>query len=185
MNKIALGLWLSLVTYTSIYILFFASESIAFISIINGNADPFLLQFFNLMGLVPFYFLSDYLCFQIRTKFGILPFLFGFFGGAFTILIGYKHTAFMQKPVPKLMKILLAILMFCTAFIMIQGFLQGNATLYFRAFFEDALVGIMTMDFLVLYAWSIYRSRQLFRTWYLAFIPMVGFGWLMLWNQRR
>jgi hypothetical protein len=41
----------------------------------------------------------------------------------------------------------------------------------------------MTMDFLVLYLWSLYRSKQLFRYWYLSFIPMVGFGLLMLLHQ--
>ncbi len=185
MNKIALGLWLSLILYTSIYILFIHRESLALIAILNGNADPFLLQFFNVMGLVPFYFLYDYLYFQTRSKFGILPFLFGFLGGAFTILIGYQQSAFIQRPKARYMQFLLSIIILLTSLIMIQAFWQGNAYLYFRVFFQDSLVGIMTIDFLVLYIWSIYRSRQLFRPWYLAFVPMVGFGLLMLLNQRR
>ncbi|MEY3609891.1 MAG: hypothetical protein RLZZ264_412, partial [Bacillota bacterium] len=69
-----------------------------------------------------------------------------------------------------------------TGLTFMQAFLQGHPSLFFNQFFQDSLVGIMTIDFLVLYGWSIYRSKQLFTQWYIAFIPIIGFGLLMLLN---
>lgn len=185
MNKFTLVLWLSLVVYTIIYVLFIQADSMLFISILQGEADPFAASFFNLMGLVPIYFLIDYLCFQPHSKWGILPFLLGFVGGAFSILLGFQKASITHRPFTKWMQFILVTLMILTAVIMTQGLWFGNPVLYVQQFLSDSLVGIMTVDFLVLYAWSIYRSKQLFRNWYLASIPIIGFGLLMLLNQRR
>jgi len=185
MNKFAFILWLSLVVYTIIYVLLIQADSMLFISILQGEADPFAASFFNLMGLVPIYFLMDYLCFQPHSKWGVLPFLFGFVGGAFSILLGYQKASASHRHNTKWIQFILITLMILTAVIMTQAFWFGNPVLYVRLFLSDSLVGIMTVDFLVLYVWSIYRSKQLFRNWYLASIPVIGFGLLMLLNQRR
>ena len=183
MNKIAFVLWMGLVIYTLIYVLFIQSDSPLLFEILNGAADPFASQFFNLMGLVPFYFLLDYLFFQAHSRWGIVTFLFGFIGGAFSILIGYKKHRSIEVSIPKWVQALLMILIILTSVIITQAFWQGNPNQYFQLFMQDSLVGIMTIDFLVLYLWSLYRSKQLFRYWYLSFIPMVGFGLLMLLHQ--
>jgi hypothetical protein len=183
MNKIAFLLWVSLVVYTLIYVLFIQSESNILMDILSGVADPFASSFFNLMGLVPLYFLLDYLCFQSHSKWGILPYLFGFVGGAFSILLGYKVSNVTQRSIKKWVNLLIIILMIFTGLTFLQAFLQGNPSQFFSQFFQDSLVGIMTIDFLVLYGWSIYRSKQLFPQWYVAFIPIIGFGLLMLLNH--
>lgn len=183
MNKIAFSLWLSLVIYTLFYVLIIQSQSTILIDIINGVADPFAFNFFNLMGLVPLYFLVDYIFFQSHSKLGILPYLLGFVGGAFSILLGYKGSQITKRSMKKWVQLLMMILILFTGLTFLQGFIQGQPSLFFNQFFQDSLVGIMTVDFLVLYGWSIYRSKQLFPQWYVAFIPIIGFGLLMLFNQ--
>ncbi len=185
MNKVAFSLWFGLVIYTLIYILWIQSTSILLLEIINGEANPFASQFFNLMGLVPCYFLMDYLYFQNHSKTGIIFFLFGFLGGAFSILLGYHAPHSIRRPMPWWVQGLLLLLILLTTTLIIQGFWQGDPSLYFRHFFQDSLIGIMTVDFLVLYVWSIYRAKQLFDHWKLAFVPIIGFGILMLLDQRH
>ena len=183
MNKIAFSLWLSLVIYTLIYVLFVQPESAILLDILNGVADPFASSFFNLMGLVPLYFLLDYIFFQSHSKLGILPYLLGFVGGAFSILLGYKGTQITKRSINKWVQLIMMILILFTGLTFLQAFIQGQPSLFFNQFFQDSLVGIMTIDFMVLYGWSIYRSKQLFPQWYVAFIPIIGFGLLMLFNQ--
>jgi hypothetical protein len=55
-----------------------------------------------------------------------------------------------------------------------------HSTTYFSLIFQDALVGIMTIDFLVLFIWSIVLSKSRYQLWWLSFLPMVGFGLLLL-----
>lgn len=185
MKKIPLILWLTLIVYTMVYLLVFGVESQIITLLLIGEADAFAAQFFNVMGLVPFYFLLDYLYFQNRRKFGMVPYLLGFIGGAFSILWGFNQVENHHHKFSMLAKIFLSLIVFLTIFVIYSGFTTGNPELYFNQFLDDALVGIMTVDFFVLYGWSILRSKQLFKSWYVAFIPMIGYGLLMLWNQRR
>ena len=176
MHKVAFWLWLTLVLYTIFYLGFFGGQSSLLNEILSGSADIFASSFFNLMGLVPLYFLIDYLFFFQRTKMGIFPFIFGFLGGAFSILLGYRQTIFAKSKMAYWMKILIGVLIVLTTFIIIQGFYLGKPELYFSVYFADSLVGIMTVDFLILYVWSVYLAKQRFHHWYIAFVPMIGYG---------
>lgn len=185
MKKTAITLWVGLVVYTTFYVLFIQRESFILTAILNNEADPFASHFFNLMGLVPFYFLLDYMFFQVHKKYRLLAYLLGFVGGAFSILLGYTGVSNSTKSINRWIKVLIGILIIFSGFTFMQAFSQGNPHLFFSEFLDDALVGIMTIDFLVLYGWSIYRSNQLFQHWYLAMVPMIGFGLLMLLNKRK
>ncbi|MGA0875782.1 MAG: hypothetical protein ACO3QN_02180 [Bacilli bacterium] len=185
MKNISFILWLVLVIYTIIYSLFFGREGTLLPLMIQGTADPFAQNFFNLMGLVPGYFLLDFLLNIQKNKFNFLPFIFGFFGGAYAILLGYMKHQPKVKPLKRWHKMLLVILMMSTLTVMILGFLNGQPQVYLEAFFTDPMVGIMLIDFFVLYTWSIIRAYQRYHYWYVSFIPMVGFGMLMLGSDRR
>lgn len=42
----------------------------------------------------------------------------------------------------------------------------------------------MTIDFLILYTWSVILAKSRYHHWSLALIPMVGFGLLILFEDR-
>lgn len=185
MKNISLKLWIGLVSYTILYSVFFGRDGSLLPLMIQGTADPFAQNFFNLMGLVPFYFLFDYGLNIQKTKTNYLPFILGFFGGAYALLLGYTRITTLANRVKRWHKVLLVILMLSTFSVMILGFLTGNPQVYMAAFFADPMVGIMLIDFLILYTWSILRAYQQYKDWYISFIPFLGFGILMLRSNRR
>jgi hypothetical protein len=185
MNHIAKGLWIGLVVYTVGYAIIFGFQGDLFSAILNGTADPFASNFFNLMGLVPGFFLMDYVLTQSNKKSAIIPFLAGFFGGAYAILLGYRQPRSSRVTHPWWAKFILILLMLATASVMAAGFFQGNPISYVSLFFSDALVGIMTIDFFVLYIWSVVRAYQRSRRWYWSLFPIIGFGLVLFLKQDR
>lgn len=185
MKKLSLILWLGLILYTIIYVIFFGRQGTLLPLMLQGQADPFAQNFFNLMGLVPIYFLLDYALSIQKKRFNYVPFLLGFLGGAYVMLIGYFQATFTKRKQHFVHRVFFIILLIATAYVMMSGLLFGNASLYFQQFFHDPMVGIMVIDFLVLYVWSIRRSYQLFKHWYVSFLPMIGFGILYLLDYRR
>jgi hypothetical protein len=71
-----------------------------------------------------------------------------------------------------------------TGLVMAQAFILGQPSVYFQLFFQDALVGIMTVDALILYAWTILRAKTISPYWYWSFFPVIGFG-IVLWLANR
>lgn len=185
MKSIALKLWIALIIYTVIYTILFGKEGSLLPLMLQGKADPFAQNFFNLMGLVPLYFLFDYFLNIQKSRKNFLPFMLGFFGGAYAILFGYmKHKSHL-KTLKVWHKIFLIVLILSTLTVMMLGFLNGQPQVYLEAFFSDPMVGIMLVDFFILYTWSIIRAYQQYQDWYVSFIPMLGFGMVMLRSKRR
>ena len=180
----AIVLWFSLVLYTLLYLGFFGFNSPLLSSLLAGTGDPFSQQFFNLMGLFPVYFLLDFIRYAPMKKLQILPFLGGFFGGAYVILFGYMFKWGHPKIRSWIYDAILGVLIAGTGIVMAQAFILGQPNVYFSLFFEDALVGIMTVDALVLYAWTIIRAKSMSPYWYWSFFPVIGFG-IVLWLANR
>ncbi len=180
MKKISRIIWLALVLYTLLYVSFFGFQSPLLTRLINGEADIFSSSFFNVMGIVPMIYLMYASLNQTKRRWHWLPYAFGFFAGAYSVLFGQVSQIQKQSSPRLIQTLLLGLSIFGLAWFYINGWLFGRPSAYFELFFEDALVGIMTIDFLVLYAWSILLAKHHFQTWYWSWIPMIGFAGLML-----
>jgi hypothetical protein len=176
----SLVLWIVFVSYSTIYVFTFGLSSELLPNLLLGQADAFSTLFFNWMGLVPFYFLVDASLDKQRPWISWLPLLFGFFLGAYSTLWGYQHLTGNRNKLTMIKKILLLILLITSSWMLINAVFITNSTTYFSLFFQDALVGVMTIDFLILYIWSILLASSRYRLWWLSFLPMVGFGLLLL-----
>jgi hypothetical protein len=178
-------LWRFLVLYTILYGILFGFQSSLLPELLRGEASPFATQFFNLMGLVPGYFLLDYLSHGQWSWRKFFPFLFGFIGGAYAILLGYRQPMRPAGPVRQrpIRIILILVMIFLTLWLMIIGIASNTMMDYLGLFFADSLVGIMTMDFFVLYVWTIIRSTQISSRWWLSFLPIIGFGFVLIFGQ--
>jgi len=180
----AISFWSSLVVYTILYGIIYGFNSPLLIRLLNGEGDPFSQQFFNLMGLFPLYFLFDFAQSSPPKKWRIIPFLGGFLGGAYVILFGYMQPVSVLKRRSWIYSFLLWVVIIMTGWVMLQAFILGQPSVYFRLFFQDALVGIMTVDALVLYGWTIIRAKTISPYWYWSFFPVIGFG-VVLWLTNR
>lgn len=186
MKRLGLFIWVLLVAYTLVYLLIWGSNTVLLNQMINGEADPFAFAFFNLMGLFPCYFFYDYWSFLSRKRYGWVPFVLGFAFGAYAILIGYHLDAKTGStfPLKRTFRIALIAIIGLTLAMMVYGIGMGNPTAYLQAWTTDTLVGIMAVDFIVLYGWSIIRSRSLSTSWLWSFLPLIGFG-IVLWNSSK
>jgi hypothetical protein len=180
MRKTSRIIWLALVTYTLLYLFFFGFQSPLLTQLINGEADMFSSSFFNVMGIVPIIFLMYAFLNQSKRKWQWLPYAFGFFAGAYSVLFGQVSQIQKQSSIRLIRTLLLVLSILGLTWFYINGWFFGRPSAYFELFFEDALVGIMTIDFLVLYAWSILLAKHHYQAWYWAWIPMIGFAGLML-----
>ena len=177
-------LWISLVMYSIIYGFSFGFNSDLLPQLIQGEADGFSSSFFNWMGLVPFYFLIDASLDKDRPRLSWVPLGLGFFLGAYSSLWGYEHLTGKRNKVTFIKKISLIALLLASGWLIIDALVNTNPSFYFSQFFQDALVGIMTIDFLILYGWSVVLAKSRYQSWWLALVPMVGFGLLILFENK-
>jgi hypothetical protein len=177
-------LWLIFVIYSLTYGLLFGLNSVLLPQLLQGQADGFSSFFFNWMGLVPFYFLVDASLDQDRPRRSWVPLGLGFFLGAYSTLWGYRKLTGKRKKLTLIKKIILISLLLTSAWLISDALINTDSSYYFSNFFQDSLVGIMTIDFLVLYLWSLVIAQSRYQSWWLAFIPMVGFGLLILFENK-
>jgi hypothetical protein len=185
MKSSALLLWGFLVVYTLGYLFIFGFNSALLSSLLSGEADLFSTSFFNLMGLVPIYFLLDASLDQCRSPRSWVALWLGFGLGAYSTLWGYRHQNQGRRNLNLLTVILLGGLIIGTGWMYVQMIGFADPRTYFSLFFIDSLVGIMTVDFLVLYGWTILLAKRNYPHWWVSFLPMIGFGILMLWHHQQ
>jgi hypothetical protein len=183
-NKTSLTLWLILVIYTIIYGFSFGFNSELLPELFQGQADGFSTFFFNWMGLVPIYFLLDAALDQDRPLVSWIPLGLSFVLGAYATLWGYQHVSGKRLKLTIIKKTILVVLLIGSGWLWMDAIIQTNPSVYFSHFFQDALVGIMTVDFFILYGWSLVLAKSRYQTWWLAFIPMIGFGLLILFEDK-
>lgn len=185
MKKLYISLWVVLLLYTLFYLAMFQPSGTLLTDLINQSADPFALNFFNLMGLIPLLFLIDGLTEGKQAWYTYVLFALGMFGGAYVLLLGYMTLKSNSKKSNGLALVVFA--MAIIAFILInQALTLGNPTLYFQAFTEDAMVGIMFVDFLFFYTIMILRGTYLNKKWgYILYIPIFGFALVLIEKLRQ
>jgi hypothetical protein len=171
-------LWIALVVYTILYLVFAAPTGTLLNDLIAQSADPFSTGFFNIMGFIPLLFLLDYFL-QSKLTIKAIPFTFGFFMGAYSILLGF----FFLNPKSNIRtkKQWWTLIFIPLSLFLIYPLLSTSSTDYFSRFFTDALVGIMTIDALMFYILMIIRSYQLQpKIGWLGFIPVVGYTMVLV-----
>jgi hypothetical protein len=183
-NKTSLALWLILVIYTIIYGFSFGFNSELLPELLQGQADGFSTFFFNLMGLVPIYFLLDAALDQDRPLVSWIPLGLSFVLGAYATLWGYHRLTGKRLKSTLIKKIILSLLLIASGWLWIDAVIQTNPSVYFSQFFQDSMVGIMTVDFFILYLWSLLLTKSRYQAWWLALIPMIGFGLLILFEDK-
>jgi hypothetical protein len=65
---------------------------------------------------------------------------------------------------------------------MAQALLFGKLNLYLQGLLNDALVGMMTIEVIVLYLWTILRAKTISPPSYVSLLPVIGFGLDLLSN---
>lgn len=185
-NKALIIVYSSLWIYTVGYGLLFGLNAPLLPSLLDQSADAFALGVFNIMGLFPLYFLVDaYQSMPIKTWKVIFLWL-GFLTGAYGITLFFLENdttvAYTRK---KWQEILIGLALMLTL-ISFFTMTQGHPLLYFNQWTSDSLVGIMSVDFLALYALSLYRlyvnHKQ--KGWLYA-IPLIGYGWFLIKKPSR
>jgi predicted membrane channel-forming protein YqfA (hemolysin III family) len=171
---IFLYLWIALVLYTILYVSLAAPTGTLLNDLLAQTADPFSTAFFNIMGFIPLLFLLDYFL-QYKLTIKAIPFIFGFFMGAYSILLGFfflnPQTSNRKK------KQWWIVIVFPLSLLLMYPLLVSSSTDYFSRFFSDALVGIMTVDALMFYGLMIIRSYQLQpKLGWLGLIPVIGYS---------
>jgi len=152
--------------------------------LLQGQADGFSTFFFNWMGLVPIYFLLDAALDQDRPLVSWIPLGLSFGLGAYATLWGYQRLTGKRLKSTLIKKIILSLLLIASAWLWLNAIIYSNPSVYFSHFFQDAMVGIMTVDFFILYVWSIVLAKSRYQAWWLALIPMIGFGLLILFEDK-
>ena len=184
MKKTSLTLWLILVSYTIIYGFTFGFNSELLLQLLQGQADGFSTFFFNWMGLVPIYFLLDASLDKDRPLVSWIPLGLGFGLGAYSALWGYHRLTGKRLKSTLIKKIILSLLLIASGWLWMDAIIQTNPNVYFLQFFQDVMVGIMTVDFFILYLWTMVLAKSRYQAWWLALIPMIGFGLLILFEDK-
>jgi len=151
-------------------------------AILKGNADPFGVMVFFLMGLYPLSFLiSNFILEREMTKSDwILSFLsFGL--GAFALVPSY-FKPFKRKDRPHSIQPTLWawIGIGSTLMLLVYGIMVGDSVLYSVAFLTDPLVFIMTLDFITLTILSVLIAKEHSVSWKFALFPLVGWWAILL-----
>lgn len=180
-NKILPILYIALWVYTLAYGFLFGLAAPLLPSLLNQTADPFAVSFFNIMGLFPLLFLVDGLQHYPVKSWKLTFLLLGFLTGAYGITLFFllstplKNRTF--KPFYDGLVGFTITLLVGVMFTM----LQGQPAFFFSAWTTDAMVGIMSVDFLALYALTVYQLFVIHKVkkWGYAF-PFFGYAFYLI-----
>jgi hypothetical protein len=169
-------------------------ESVKDMSLLNGNgADPLTKAIFFSLGLIPIIIACVLLIDRINQKIPVLPFIIGSFAlGGFALL---PYLIF-REPNPKIYtkrtgilirfaesKITARILILFAIALIIFGLTMGDFNNYWQSFKTNALVNVMSIDFIVLSLIFFYliKDDMKRRNWYnipiqviALIIPVIG-----------
>ncbi|MDY3195720.1 MAG: hypothetical protein RBQ95_02565 [Paracholeplasma sp.] len=168
-----------LVSYSLMHLIFFFSTSSVLVDILKMEADPLVFTVFNLMGLFPLSFLLYALFYETIEKKEYPYFILSFMLGAFALtpyFIKRKEVPSVTKNRPRAFLLVIGVM---SLLLIIYGVILGRVSEYSRAFMSDSFVHIMTFDFLFMIGLSVYLMYPIKKHWYLAFIPVVGFYYLL------
>jgi hypothetical protein len=179
MKRYLFILWISLVVYTTMYLFVFQPNSTLIMEMINQTADPFALSFFNVMGVIPFLFIIDGFSHGKQPWYTSLFFLLSLAGGAYLLIPGYLTFTSVPKVYRRFSYVSL-LLGLIGLLLIFSAFLTGQPGAFFSEWTNDAMVGIMSVDFLILYAVMILRGFELNKKQgWLSLIPVFGFSYLL------
>ncbi len=183
MAKIVFVLWSLLTGYTIVYSIIFGFDSTLLPLLLAGQGDYFSTSFFNMMGLIPLLFFIDYLTHYPLKHPKIIFFIASFFLGGFILLPAYRDFTGHHRPT-KVKAILALIVTFAISLVIGFAVIQGNPQIYFSQFFNDSLVGIMTVDWFALYALTVVIAFSRYKPYaWVSLIPIIGFGCLLVFDN--
>jgi hypothetical protein len=179
MKKYYWFLWIALIAWSGYYNLFITTNSTYLDEYFTQNLDGFSIAIFNVMGFFPLLFILDGFLFHRfdRSKWLLwTAFLLGGFVVFPVYLFGKSSKrVFVNQNRWWALSVLILATLFSGYFLWTLMSTIGTTT-YFDRFLTDVFIGIMTVDFFVLYALSIVRSLEVSRRWaWFSVIPLVGF----------
>lgn len=171
-----------LMTLTLWFVITKGTESPFYKALLKGQADPFGFMMFTLMGFYPLSFLFSN--FILKRKLTTLDFILvglSFFFGAFALYPSY-FKAYERKEWTTSIKptFFVWIGLGLTLMLMVYGMMLGETQTFTDAFANDALIHIMTLDFIALTILSILIAREHTRFWKWTLIPLVGWWAILL-----
>jgi hypothetical protein len=171
----------SLIVYTVFYLLVFGFQSTLFPLILNQTADAFSLQFFNVMGIFPLWFIVDAWLHQQGKVNERIFLLGGLFLGAYAMIPLMEYLKKQPRKKAYALQLWLPIILLVVTIFVWFSFALANPLPYISNFFSDTLVGIMTVDFIVFYLYSLIRMQK---EWtqipYWAYIPLLGYACMLV-----
>ena len=180
MKKYYWILWLGLIIWSVGYNVFITMNTTYLDAFFANELDGFSRAIFNVMGYFPLLFILDgFLYHRIKHYQWLL--LTAFVLGGFLVfpvyLFGTPRRAIITSKNRLSMIVVSLIFTVLSAFFLFTLLTTIGNTVYFNQFFTDVFIGIMTVDFLVLYGLSILRSRDYSSRWgWLSLIPLFGFS---------
>jgi len=181
-RKIIIIVYILLLGLSALFILNHGLSSPLWLAIQKGTADPFGLTIFIIMGLYPLsFYLSNFIIDRNITKIDWILILLSFFLGSFVLYPSY-FKAYTRKDRPHSVFPLLGVWfgLGTSLMIIVYGFLVGDSTLFFAAFLTDALVFLMTLDFIALTLLSVLLAKENTVNWKFTFIPLIGWWGILL-----
>ena len=179
MKKYYWMLWVGLIGWSVFYNAFITTQSTYLNEYFANELDGFSVAIFNVMGFFPLLFILDGFLYH---RFNRLKWLLwtSFVLGGFVVFPVYLFGRSSRRSFTGNVRSITLVIYWLTTFV--SGYFLWTLwstldnTTYFDRLFSDVFIGIMTIDFLVLYALSIVRSGTVSPRWsWLSLIPLVGF----------
>jgi len=171
-----------LVTLSLIFILTKGLHSPFYDALWKGQADPFGFMMFTLMGFYPLSFLlSNFILKRKLSTLDLVLIGLSFFLGAFALYPSY-FKAYERKEWSNSIKptFFVWIGLGLTLMFMVYGIMLGETQTFTDAFVNDALIHIMSLDFVALTVLSVLISSEHTRFWRWTLIPLVGWWAILL-----
>ncbi|MFH5882497.1 hypothetical protein [Liberiplasma polymorphum] len=168
--------WALLIGYAFVFIMFIGKNTGVFTSIIRHEADPFLMMLFYLVGIFTIGFILLVWHTEERPKLNRMIGLFlSLFFGAFALMPVYEdhgQDILRKSPIAKIFVILSMVI---SIGLVIYGFGFGSFKVFSDSWLKDGFLHIMTVNFLILYVFSIVIAKNYTQKWQVTFVPILGF----------
>lgn len=173
-------LWIGLLIWTLVYVTTITTNTTYLEAYFANELDGFSIAIFHVMGYFPLLFILDGFIFH-RIKHWNWVLWTAFVLGGFLVFPVYLFGQVRKQTIVQGQRVwilgLAIVFTLLSAYFLWTLFSTIPTTLYFDSLLTDVFIGIMTVDFLVLYGLSIGRSLTFSSRWgWISVVPLLGFS---------